>query len=51
MWGLMRGSLLVTVLTLGCLLILPLRAVIRHMFLFSITETLAGGVRALVFIG
>ena len=41
----LRGSLLVTVLTLGCLLILPLRAVIRHVALFAIAETLVGSVR------
>ena len=41
----LRGSLLVTVLTLGCLLILPLRAVIRHVALFAIAETLVGDVR------
>jgi hypothetical protein len=42
---LLRGSLLVTVLTLGCLLILPLRTVIRHVTLFAIAKTLIGSVR------
>jgi hypothetical protein len=40
---LLRGSLLVTVLTLRCLLIL--RIVIRYVVLFAIAETLVGSVR------
>jgi hypothetical protein len=45
MWWLLLVSFLVTILALGCLLILPLRTTVRHVSFFSTAETLSGGVR------